>query len=124
MNAAWRWAPVLAQMGAIFYASSMTAVPDLPGGMSDYTAHGIGYALLGALAIRAFGAARWTGMTAGAGVRAVLLSAAYGASDEYHQSFVPNRTPDIHDWFADVTGAVIGVLLVLAVAQLVRRRRA
>jgi VanZ family protein len=120
----WRWAPVLAQMGAIFYASSMTSVPDLPAGLSNYTGHMIGYGLLGGLAIRAFAGARWAGIGAGAATRAMLLSAAYGASDEFHQRFVANRTPDIHDWFADVGGALLGVALVLVVARAVRRRRA
>jgi VanZ family protein len=115
---------VLAQMGAIFYASSMTAVPDLPGGLTDKTGHLIGYALLSALAIRGFAGAAWSGVTAGAAVRAVLLSAAYGASDEFHQKFVANRTSDVHDWFADVLGALLGVTIALVAARVIRRRRA
>ena len=124
MRWAWKWAPVLAQMGAIFYASSMTAVPDLPGGLTDKTGHLIGYALLGALAIRGFAGATWAGITTGPAVRAVLLSAAYGATDEFHQKFVANRTPDILDWCADVIGAVLGVAIVLVAARVVQRRRA
>lgn len=124
MRWAWRWAPVLAQMGAIFYASSMTAVPDLPGGLTDKTGHLIGYALLSALAIRAFAGATWAGVTTRAALRAVLLSAAYGATDEFHQRFVSNRTSDIHDWYADVIGALVGVAIALVAASIFRRRRA
>ena len=123
MRFAWRWGPMLAQMGAIFFASSMTAVPDLPGGLTDKTGHLIGYALLGALAIRGFAGAAWAGVGAGSAVRAVLLSAAYGATDEFHQSFVATRTPDVRDWFADVMGAVLGVAIVLMAARMIRRRR-
>ncbi len=118
----WRWAPVLAQMGAIFVASSMTAVPDMPAGLNNYTGHAIGYGLLGALAFRAFAGAAWRGLTPAAGLRAVLLSSVYGVTDEFHQSFVPNRTPDVHDWIADTAGALIGVLLVVSLARIVAQR--
>ena len=119
----WRWAPVVAQMAAIFSASSLTSVPSLPGGLSNYTGHMIGYALLGALAIRAFAGARWAGVTGAAALRAVLLSAAYGVTDEFHQRFVTNRNSDIHDWYADIAGALVGALAVLVIARQLRRRR-
>jgi VanZ family protein len=118
----WRWAPVAAQMAAIFAISSMTAVPDMPGGLNNYTGHAIGYGLLGALAFRAFAGATWAGLTRGAGLRAIALSSAYGVTDEWHQSFVPNRTTDLHDWVADTVGALIGVLIVLLLARLAGRR--
>ena len=37
------------------------------------------------------------------------LCAFYGATDEFHQAFVPFRTPDVVDWATDVAGAAIGV---------------
>ncbi len=40
----------------------------------------------------------------------VLFCMLYGVSDEYHQSFVPYRTPSVADLVADTTGAVIAVL--------------
>ena len=40
-------------------------------------------------------------------VLAFLITSAYGASDEFHQSFVPNRTPDVADWAADTFGGFI-----------------
>jgi VanZ family protein len=39
----------------------------------------------------------------------LLLVAAYGATDEIHQSFVPGRFADITDWIADVVGAIIAI---------------
>jgi VanZ family protein len=113
---------VLAQTGAIFAASSLTAVPDMPGGLTGYTGHMIGYALLGGLAFRGFAGATWSGLTRGAAVRALLLASAYGVTDEFHQRFVPHRTPDVHDWLADTAGALIGVLIVAALARLAGRR--
>jgi VanZ family protein len=43
------------------------------------------------------------------------LCALYGASDEFHQAFVPYRTPDILDWITDVAGAALGVAAYLLV---------
>jgi VanZ family protein len=44
-------------------------------------------------------------------VAAVMLTSAYGVTDEWHQSFVPLRSSDIHDWFADTLGAIIGTVV-------------
>ena len=34
---------------------------------------------------------------------------AYGAFDEWTQSFVPGRQPDLQDWWADISGGVCGL---------------
>ena len=36
----------------------------------------------------------------------------YGVTDEWHQSFVPGRTPDIRDIATDAIGAAVGLLIV------------
>ena len=41
---------------------------------------------------------------------AFLLTVAYGASDEIHQFFTPNRTPDFADLAADAVGASLSFL--------------
>ena len=112
----------MAQMAAIFTASSMTAVPSLPGGLSDYTGHFIGYALLGLLAVRAFAGARWRGVTARAAIKAIAFCSLYGVTDEFHQSFVPGRNPSIADWCVDTLGAAIAAVIALALARAVQRR--
>jgi VanZ family protein len=117
----WRWAPVAAQMAAIFLASNQQDVPDLPAGLSGYTGHFLGYGLLGILAIRGFAGAAWRGVDARAAVWAVLLCAVYAMTDEWHQSLVPNRSVDVLDWTADVAGAIAGVAVVLLMAQARRR---
>jgi VanZ family protein len=119
----WRWGPVAAQMAAIFFASSLTAVPSLPAGLSNYTGHLVGYAVLGALAVRGFAGAAWAGVTPGAVWRAVLLASAYGVTDEWHQVFVPNRFAGADDCLADTAGALVGALAVLAAARALARRR-
>jgi hypothetical protein len=38
-----------------------------------------------------------------------VIIALYGASDEFHQYFIPNRSCSWNDWFADSLGAVLFV---------------
>jgi VanZ family protein len=47
------------------------------------------------------------------GVLAALLSALYGVSDEFHQSFIPGRFATVEDVVADSLGACFGVILAL-----------
>ena len=85
-----RWAVVLAWMGLIFFLSAQSHLPDLTPsapGLEEIGGHLFAYFVLALLL-------RWA--LAGAGVRhatwwAIGLCALYGISDEFHQSFVPNR---------------------------------
>lgn len=43
----------------------------------------------------------------------VLLGALYGITDELHQAFVPGRSVSMFDWFADVTGVLLGYTVFL-----------
>ena len=45
---------------------------------------------------------------------ALVLSAAYAATDEFHQSFVPTRTPSVRDVMIDTGGSLIGLSIVCA----------
>ncbi len=54
---------------------------------------------------------------------AILFSALYACTDEFHQLFVPGRTGQIFDVFVDTLGATFGCLIVLVV-QKIRRRLA
>jgi VanZ family protein len=95
----------------IFIASSIPDVGSLPGGMSDKGAHAIGYGVLGALILRALAHGRFAGVRWSTAAGSVLLATLYGATDEFHQSFVPGRSPDVHDVLADATGAALAALL-------------
>jgi VanZ family protein len=44
-------------------------------------------------------------------VAIVGMVAAYGVFDELTQMLVPNRTADPLDWLADMSGAILGVLI-------------
>jgi VanZ family protein len=50
---------------------------------------------------------------------AALACAIFAASDEFHQSFVPSRTPSPHDVMIDICGAFLG----LAVCWMFARRK-
>jgi VanZ family protein len=105
------WLPAIAQMAVIFAASSVPNLTELPGGLNDHVGHFVGYALLSALVIFALAAGRWTGVTAGGCAGAVLISTAYGISDEFHQRFVAGRSPALDDIAADAAGALAAALL-------------
>ena len=42
---------------------------------------------------------------------AVLVAVLFGAVDEWHQGFIPGRSKELADWYADTAGAVFGALV-------------
>ncbi len=44
---------------------------------------------------------------------ALVVAVAYGAIDEWHQQFIPGRSTELVDWYADSLGAASGALLFL-----------
>ncbi|HTN53893.1 MAG TPA: VanZ family protein [Anaeromyxobacter sp.] len=119
------WILVLAYAGLIFWLSSQAnPLPFLPRAWlaRDKVLHALEYAGLGALlfvALRGRGPRAWR-----LALLAAVLASLYGASDEWHQSFVPGRDADPLDWAADSAGALAGATIVgpaLAAAFLRRR---
>ena len=70
--------------------------------------HSIGYLGLTITIGRALAGGVASGVTLRAAAGAWVIAVAYAASDEWHQSFVPGRSPDAADWFADAVGALAG----------------
>ena len=106
----WLWAPPIAYMALIFFFSSQPdPAPALTEAFWDKTLHFAGYAGLAFLFGRAF-AGEPVAFPA-ALVYAFVASSAYGATDEWHQSFTPGRSPSVLDWVADTVGAGIGVVV-------------
>ncbi len=104
---------MLIVMGAIFLLSHQSGdtfhLPGFPG--EDKIAHMILYGMLAAAIIFAFtpetrNQRRWRVV-----VIVILVATLYGISDEFHQSFIPDRTPDIFDVLADLAGAATVALL-------------
>jgi VanZ family protein len=72
----------------------------------DKLLHFLEYGGLGALLYRAFRGEGLSGTVAL--IVAAVAAAAYGASDEWHQSFVPLRDSSIRDWLTDLLGGSAG----------------
>jgi VanZ family protein len=108
----------VAAWAAVIFAFSATPGSALPGGYS-VQAHLAEYAILAALLYLAFRLDMEPGRAA---ALALLVASAYGITDEWHQSFVPLRTPDPLDWLVDTAGAAIAVLLALLAENLLARR--
>lgn len=109
------WAPAAVVMLAIFMTSSLESVPPVPGRFADKIVHFVAYALLGACVLRGLTDRVLANATGTRAFQAWGLSALYGASDEWHQSFVPGRTAAFDDWLADAAGAAAAVIVVLLV---------
>jgi hypothetical protein len=117
---AWRWVPVAAYMGFIFWLSSQSS----PGMLGDlelndklkhlllYSAFSVlvWWALEPRLGRRPLAHALWT----------VAFVSFYGATDEFHQLFTPGRSADVADWVADTAA---GVVVATGLTLWVRRTR-
>ena len=112
MRALSRFGPPLVLMGAIYFFS---AQPDLGTGLGTWdtilrkAAHMAEYGLLWFLWHRALGTS--------SPLPAALITLAYAASDEYHQSFVEGR----HGTPVDVLIDAVGIAIAIAIHT---RRRA
>jgi VanZ family protein len=101
------WGPVVAYMALIFVLSAQPQAP-LPPQLSDKHGHSLGYMGLAVTVARALGGGIAAGASLPTAAAAWAIATGYGATDEWHQSFVPGRSADVRDWFADAAGAVIG----------------
>ena len=101
--------PLMMYCIIIFVQSSFSSLETLPSfAFSDKLMHLVGYALLGALAVRAFKREFRHTPKVRVITYAIVFSTLYGASDEIHQSFVAERTADIMDVAADCLGSSLG----------------
>ncbi len=101
-----RWAPSVLWAGGILVATSIpgSALPPMsPFAGADKVVHFAMYGILAALVGRAMamGGPRSVGIP----LAAIALMA---AGDEWHQQWIPGRGADVHDWMADVAGAIVG----------------
>jgi len=85
-------------------------------------AHVSEYAVLSALIFRAFVRTVWVGRLMLSAAVVLLLCAAYAASDEFHQSFVPSRTASMRDVLIDIGGVILGMMIYGSFAQRKRER--
>jgi VanZ family protein len=94
-------------MAVIFHFSSQSdPVPQITTAVWDKLLHFVEYGALATLLARAL---LGEGLTVPAAVvAAVLLTSAYGVTDEFHQSRVPQRQADVQDWMVDTLGGAAG----------------
>ncbi len=105
------WGPAAAWAGVLFLLSSLPDLPG-PGGIpfGDKLGHFTLYAVLGLL----LALGRRRSRRAVPHLLLLAIGALYALSDEWHQSFVPGRSPDPLDWMADVIGLLSGYLALSA----------
>ncbi len=104
------WGPAAAWAGVLFFLSAIPGQPRPPFLFDgeDTVAHVGLYAVLGALL------ARGAGRRAADQPRPFVLWAVgflFGASDEWHQAFVPGRDVSLGDLAADAVGVALGYWL-------------
>ena len=106
------WTPAVLWAATLFVLSAQSKLPKVGPQFHnvDKIHHLIAYAVLGALVMFALRRANNLPLPK-AFVLAILISSAYGATDEFHQRFVPNRICDVWDWTADTLGAGIAAIV-------------
>lgn len=99
-------------MGLIFIISSGPAPEFMEHKVFDLQDKALHASAFFTLALLFFRGILWSGYppTRTAALAAMALAALYGATDEWHQSYIPSRTSDIDDWIADTIGAFMIVL--------------
>ncbi|HTP49858.1 MAG TPA: VanZ family protein [Anaeromyxobacteraceae bacterium] len=112
------FSPALLYAGVIFYLSAQpNPLPFLPRSVFSHDKllhlgeYG-GFATLLAWGLWSLRVAPWRAF-----FLALAIGSAYGASDEFHQYFVPNRECDVYDWMADTLGAALGAAVTLVALQ-------
>ena len=104
------WLPPLVLMAVIFFFS---AQPSLDSGLGAVDLVGRKLVHFAEYALLAF--LWWRALEPGSGARraalvAFLISSAYAATDEFHQSFVEGRNGSPVDWAIDSAGAAAAAL--------------
>lgn len=113
-----RWGLVTGWAAVIFMFSAIPG-SNVPGRYGSL-AHFIEYAVFGALLYIAF---RYDRPPTTALFLAVAVASLYGVTDEFHQSFVPMRVPDVRDWAMDTAGAIAGAATASLAEKALQKRR-
>lgn len=101
-----KWGPVLLSAGFIFLISAIPGRVINSMGLAPEGYHINGhffmYSILFLTLYRATKKIGWS----------ILVCVLYAISDEYHQSFVPNRSVEMFDIYTDTLGALIAGIIV------------
>lgn len=113
------WFPALIWAGFIFYLSHQSHPP----GASlapDFVGHTILYSVLALTLVFAFSQGLRKSISGPKAAAALLIAAAYGAFDEFHQSFIGGRVPSAKDFLVDTVAAGITVLILCKILRKLR----
>ena len=116
-----RIVPVLLVMGTIFFLSHQYGdtlspyLPAFPG--ADKICHLAIYGLLAMTVLWCLGPGKQVSLVKMA-LKTVIFCLAYGMSDEFHQSFIPQRSVSALDLLADLAGALRDLVEVQEAAYL------
>jgi len=112
------WLPIILYCLLIYLQSSRPAPENLPGlPHLDKLLHLVAYAVLSAMFLRALKTLSIRDNLKWAVMLSIFLSTLYGITDELHQYFVPARSAELADVFADMTGSVIGAFIYLKLTE-------
>ena len=116
------WGPVILFAGLVFIISSMSSpIDEDPFPLFDKAAHITEYTVFAMLLFRAL-QGTWNGISFfWLAFITVMITLAYGAGDEFHQSFVEARTSDIKDLAADGIGAIMAMIAIFIKRRVFRR---
>jgi len=115
------WGPAILWFAFIFVLSSQPSLPS-PDHVTDKQAHAFAYGVLAVLCLMGLTGWRWRRVAGASLLGAFVIAVAYGVSDEFHQAFVPGRSPDVADVVADAAGAALALTAAWCWAILVGRR--
>ena len=92
--------------------------------LPDWLAHWAAYLILGILVAFPVSDGFRLPLTARGIWVVVLLTAAYGLTDEWHQTFVPERVFSLWDWAADSVGGISAAAIIRLGLQVRSNRQA
>ena len=106
--------PVVLWAFLIFLGSSLPSAKASDNGVIDFAAHKLAhiveYGVLYLLYYRSVAGNFWDQKIEKV-LQSLLFIVLYGAFDEYHQSFVPGRSPRARDVFIDLLGGILAYFL-------------
>ncbi|MCL1956465.1 MAG: VanZ family protein [Fibromonadales bacterium] len=108
---------ILRKIPAILVMAALFTLSTLPGNdpllnsvhLSDKIEHFIAYFVLGITLCIWIPSKKWFAKPVVYGVLVVVLCTLFGISDEYHQTFVPERSGDLYDLAVDFAASVSAV---------------
>lgn len=107
---------ILQQMLAYGFPQVMHIDLDIFDGVIRKMAHFFLYFCLGLLTIKA-----WCWRKDRSWVYALFFCFCYAVTDEFHQSFVPGRSAEIHDVLLDTIGSFTGIMVIFFLRKIWRR---